>query len=289
MFVKENTISAIKAYFFTSLSDYYPENEVESFYFILCEHYLSFSRIQVRTNSQKNLSESELLKFHYAIKELKKFKPVQQITGIQFFYDHEFFVSPHTLIPRPETEELVDLIVKENEHFDGRLLDIGTGTGAIAISLDLALPKSQVTAFDVSQKALETAKKNKFKLNSEVDFVLEDILNPSYEGDGFDVIVSNPPYVLEEEKREMQTNVLDFEPHLALFVENYNPLLFYKEIVRFCQRFLNQGGKLYLEINERYGSETAELLAQNSFVDVEVIQDLNGKDRMVKGLWKNEK
>ena len=289
MFVKENTLSAIKDYFFTSLSEVYPEREVESFFFILCDYFLSFSRIEVRTNENKNLSESELLKFHYAIKDLISFKPIQQIIGQQYFYDNVFSVSSHTLIPRPETEELVDLIVKENSGFEGRILDIGTGTGAIAISLDLAISGSSVVAFDVSKKAIETALENKNRLDSEVEFVVHDILKPPYKGDNFDIIVSNPPYVMNQEMEEMQSNVLDYEPHLALFVEDEDPLLFYKEIVKFSTQFLNKNGKLYFEINEKFGAETADLLRANDFVYVEVVKDLNGKDRIVKGNKKHEK
>lgn len=230
------------------------------------------------------MSESELLKFHYAIKDLKKFKPVQFITGSQFFYDNDFKVSEHTLIPRPETEELVDLIVKENTNFNGRILDIGSGSGAIAISLDKALENSKVTAFDVSKKALETAEYNNSALKSNVNFQYQDILKPTYIGEAFDIIASNPPYVLESEKELMQANVLEFEPHLALFVEDSDPLLFYKSIVQFCKSKLKSNGKLYFEINEKYGVETAKLLIDNNFSGVEVIKDMQGKDRIVKGI-----
>ena len=280
MFVKENTISAIKEYFFDSLTRLYPQREVESFFFILSEYFLSISRIELRVNGSKKLSESELLKFHYAIKDLKSFKPIQQITGKQFFYDNEFIVSPHTLIPRPETEELVDLIVKENLNFEGRILDIGTGTGAIGISLDLALTKASVTAFDVSEDALKTAKINAEKLESKVSFGVQDILNPSYQGDSFDIIVSNPPYVLNKEKKEMESNVLEYEPHLALFVEDEDPLLFYREIIKFSHTYLNKKGKLYFEINEKFGQETTDLM-NNDFSEVKILKDVNGKDRII--------
>lgn len=280
MFVKENTISAIKEYFFDSLTRLYPQREVESFFFILSEYFLSISRIELRVNGSKKLSESELLKFHYAIKDLKSFKPIQQITGKQFFYDNEFIVSPHTLIPRPETEELVDLIVKENLNFEGRILDIGTGTGAIGISLDLALTKASVTAFDVSEDALKTAKINAEKLESKVSFGKQDILNPSYKGESFDIIVSNPPYVLNKEKKEMEPNVLKYEPHIALFVEDEDPLLFYREIIKFSHSYLNNNGKLYFEINEKFGQETADLM-NIDFSEVKIIKDLNGKDRII--------
>lgn len=284
MFVKENTVSAIKEYFFSSLQDLYPKLEVESFFHILCDHFLGYNRAQVAISLKKTMSESELLKFYYAIKDLKKFKPVQFIIGTQFFYDNEFKVTEHTLIPRPETEELVDLIVKDNAGFHGCILDIGTGSGAIAISLDKALVNSTLTAFDVSKDALETAKENNLAINSNVDFQYHDILKPTYNREAFDIIVSNPPYVLESEKELMKANVLEFEPHLALFVEDSDPLLFYKSIIEFCELHLVSGGKLYFEINEKYDEETAKLLSDNNFSEIEVIKDMQGKNRIVKGI-----
>lgn len=284
MFVKENTVQAIKDYFFDSLLHLYPKEEVVSFFHILCEHFLGYSRSQIALSLKKTMSESELLKFHYAIKELKKYKPVQFITGSQFFYNHEFKVTEHTLIPRPETEELVDLIVKENPKFAGRILDIGTGSGAIAISLDKAIPDAKITAFDVSDEALKTARENNKTIGSEVDFQYEDILATSYLGEKFEIIVSNPPYVLDSEKEWMSDNVLKYEPHLALFVADTNPLLFYKAIVDFCSKKLEKGGKLYFEINEKYGKETADLLTNNNFGEVEIQKDMQGKDRIVKGV-----
>lgn len=283
MFVKENTLSAIKEYFFDSLAQKYPNQEVNSFFGILCSHFLGFSKSDLILKKDAHLSESELLNFHYAVKDLVQFKPIQFITGTQFFYNHEFKVNSHTLIPRPETEELVDIIVKENNDFRGKILDVGTGTGAIAISLDLAMKQAKVTAFDVSNEALTTAKENGKLLSSQVNFEFQDILNPVYTGEKFGIIVSNPPYVLNSEKQLMQPNVLNYEPHLALFVDDSDPLLFYKNIVRFCQSHLIDGGKLYVEINEKYGQETYDLLVKNGFSEVEIIRDMQGKDRIVKG------
>lgn len=284
MFVKENTVSAIKEYFFNSLQDVYPKTEIESFFYLLSEHFLGYSRSQLAINYNSTMSESELLKYHYALKDLKKHKPLQFITGVQFFYENEFKVSEHTLIPRPETEELVDLIIKENQDFKGEILDIGTGSGVIAISLDLALKNSNIIAFDVSKEALVTARQNNTDLDANVDFKFQNILNPSYEGEKFDIFVSNPPYVLNSEKELMQPNVLEYEPHLALFVEDNDPLLFYKKIVEFSKTHLKKNGKIYFEINEKYGKETAELLTSNSFSSVEIIKDMQGKDRIVKAI-----
>ena len=283
MFVTKNTLSAIKDYFFNELTPVYHNTEVESFFYILCEYFLGFSKSDVLLGINKSLSESEMLKFHYAIKDLKKEKPVQYITGNEYFYENEFLVNEHTLIPRPETEELVDLIIKENHNFKGTILDIGTGSGVIAISLDLKLLNSKVSAYDVSKDALELAEKNNSALNSNVEFIHQDILNPIYNGDKFDIIVSNPPYVKMDEKELMNSNVLDYEPHLALFVENNNALIFYEKIIEFALNYLKPKGKLYFEINEQYGKETAELL-QNNFRDIEIVKDIYGKDRIVKGI-----
>lgn len=285
MFVVKNTISEIKNYFFKELDNLFHESEVESMFYILCEYFLGLSKAKVQINLDKHMSESELLKFHYALKDLKKEKPVQLITGAQYFYENEFKVNEHTLIPRPETEELVDLIIKENPLFSGRLLDIGTGSGAIIISLNLKFPQSKAVAFDISNEAIKQATINNNLLNSNVDFIQQDILNPNYTGELFDIIVSNPPYVREEEKELMKNNVLNYEPHLALFVEDKNPLLFYIKIIDFSNKFLKSGGKLYFEINENFGKETADLLTEN-FFDIELIQDMNGKDRIVKGIKK---
>ncbi|MEN9000956.1 MAG: peptide chain release factor N(5)-glutamine methyltransferase [Flavobacteriales bacterium] len=287
MFVKENTVQAIKDYFFDSLEEIYPIHEVESFFYILAEHFIALSRVQIKLEPKKTMSESELLKFHYAIKELKKNKPVQFITGKQFFYDNEFCVTEHTLIPRPETEELVDLILKDNSDCKGSILDIGTGTGAIAISLDLILREADVTAFDVSEQALKIAEKNNADLQANVDFQFQDILNPNYSGRKFDVIVSNPPYVLESEKESMHANVLQYEPHLALFVEDNNPLLFYSKILEFSNNFLKPEGKVYFEINEKYGHDTVDLMKKYNFHEIIVIKDMQNKDRMVKGIKQN--
>ena len=283
MFVTKNTLSAIKDYFFNELTPVYHNTEVESFFYILCEYFLGFSKSDVLLGINKSLSESEMLKFHYAIKDLKKEKPVQYITGNEYFYENEFLVNEHTLIPRPETEELVDLIIKENHNFKGTILDIGTGSGVIAISLDLKLLNSKVSAYDVSKDALELAEKNNSALNSNVEFIHQDILNPIYNGDKFDIIVSNPPDVKMDEKELMNSNVLDYEPHLALFVENNNALIFYEKIIEFALNYLKPKGKLYFEINEQYGKETAELL-QNNFRDIEIVKDIYGKDRTVKGI-----
>lgn len=217
------------------------------------------------------------------IKELERERPVQYVVGCEEFRGRSFKVGSEVLIPRQETEELVAMILKRTSG-GARILDIGTGSGAIAVSLALEIEGAQVMAFDISEQALRTAAQNADSLGAKVDFRKVDILDGSqYEQFGkFDVIVSNPPYVLESEKELMRRNVVDYEPHLALFVDDDDPLIFYKAIVNFAENHLNEGGGLYLEINRRFGKQTAELL-KDGFEKVTVQKDIHGADRFVIG------
>ena len=245
---------------------------------------MNLNRTEIRLDKGVKLLESELLKFNSVIKGLKKDIPIQQLFGKAPFYEREFVIDENVLIPRQETEELIQLIVEKNKIDSPRILDIGTGSGAIAISLNLEINNSKVYALDVSEKALDIAKKNKELLNGKVEFLKLDILKESSSKftEKLDLIVSNPPYVLNSEKELMLSNVLDYEPHLALFVEDANPLIFYKKIVDFALINLVEEGILYFEINEKYGEEVAGLM-QNNFNKIEIIKDLNGKDRFVFG------
>ena len=284
MFVTRNTLKAIKEYFFSSLKNKYEKMELESLYLITAEEILNLNRTEIRLDKGVKLLESELLKFNSVIKGLKKDIPIQQLFGKAPFYEREFVIDENVLIPRQETEELIQLIVEKNKIDSPRILDIGTGSGAIAISLNLEINNSKVYALDVSEKALDIAKKNKELLNGKVEFLKLDILKESSSKftEKLDLIVSNPPYVLNSEKELMLSNVLDYEPHLALFVEDANPLIFYKKIVDFALINLVEEGILYFEINEKYGEEVAGLM-QNNFNKIEIIKDLNGKDRFVFG------
>jgi release factor glutamine methyltransferase len=221
------------------------------------------------------------------IRDLKSYKPIQYIIGKTTFYNLSFNITPDVLIPRPETEELVDWIIKENPKKYKKILDIGTGSGCIAISLAKNLPGNIVYASDISNDALTVTKNNSKLNNVHIQIIQLDVLNSDNQlNEKFDIIVSNPPYVTEKEKKLMHKNVLDFEPELALFVPDNNPLLFYRAIIDFGMNHLNPEGKIYFEVNESYGKETALLLEERNFQDISLKKDINGKDRMLRGILK---
>lgn len=279
--------------FHIELDIIYGKDEVNSFFFLCTEYYLSVPRIQLTLEPEFAITKPETETFFKVLEDLKQQKPLQYILGETEFYGLPFKVNEHVLIPRPETEELVDLIIRsvtsslvENSI---KILDIGTGSGCIAISLAKNLPKAEVYALDVSNEALTMAKENAKGNNVDITFIEASILEESdwdlfFENTKFDVIVSNPPYVRELEKQEIQPNVLDNEPHLALFVEDNNPLIFYKAITDFAVKKLKPNGKLYFEINQYLGEETKQLLVDANFENVELLKDLNGNDRMLKGV-----
>lgn len=286
-------VKDLKQIFHKELDAIYGKDEVFSFFFMLTEQYCNISRLDVALDTKISITKEEQEPLFKALESLKQHTPIQYILGETEFYGLPFKVNANTLIPRPETEELVQLVVdaypKQNSKAKVSILDIGTGSGCIAISLAKNIVPSSVSALDVSAKALEQARQNAVLNNVEVDFVAGDILTMT-EGDSafknitFDVIVSNPPYVRNLEKLEMQANVLENEPHLALFVADDNPLLFYKAITGFAVQHLKQNGQLFFEINEYLGPEMIQLLEDNGFKDVQLKQDFFGKDRMVKGI-----
>jgi len=287
MKVPSNKAIDIYKYYRDLLTDLYGPEEASSLMAILFEHYLAMKRHEILSGSARRLSESELLKIHFAVKDLLKQRPVQYITGTTWFYDNQFKVTPDVLIPRPETEELCDWIIKDAKiptttTTHPQILDIGTGSGCIAITLKLNIEKAQVTALDLSEAALQIAKSNATTNKADIDFMQVDILNPTeWPEKTFDIIVSNPPYVCESEKELMKPNVLEHEPHLALFVSNENPLVFYDAIARFAHQRLSDYGRLYFEINENLSSELEELLQNIGFKQIEFRKDLNNKIRMV--------
>ncbi|WP_299111112.1 peptide chain release factor N(5)-glutamine methyltransferase [uncultured Winogradskyella sp.] len=279
--------------FHIELDAIYGKHEVDSFFYLCTEHYLNVPRIQLTLEPGLAMTKPETDTFFKVLEDLKQQKPIQYILGETEFYGLPFKVKEHVLIPRPETEELVDLIIRSvTARAVGKsikILDIGTGSGCIAISLAKNLPKAKVYALDVSSEALTMAKENAKGNNVDITFIEASILEASnwnlfFENTKFDVIVSNPPYVRELEKQEIQPNVLDNEPHLALFVEDNNPLIFYKAITDFAVKKLKPNGKLYFEINEYLGEETKQLLVDANFEAVELLKDLNGNDRMLKGV-----
>ncbi|MFN4145033.1 MAG: peptide chain release factor N(5)-glutamine methyltransferase [Runella sp.] len=261
----------------------YPAKEIRAIAFMLLEHYLRLRRVDILTDKAIAPGESQP-DWSKIVERLNRSEPVQHIIGSAYFCGLEFKVSPSVLIPRPETEELVRLVVKDCfwDEDPVEIVDIGTGSGCIAIAMDRFMSFAKVRGWDVSEDALAVARENAQRLLSEVIFEKYDILNQdTFEGQ-FDCVVSNPPYVTSAEQDTMQPNVLRFEPHLALFVEDEDPLLFYRAIVRFCQKHLKPTGTCYVEINELFGQATQQLFSVNGFTQVEVIQDIHGKDRIVK-------
>jgi release factor glutamine methyltransferase len=287
-------LKTFKSKLLHELSAIYDEQEIESFFYLLLESYHGKKRIDLALNPEMEMDALQLIKWESALSELKNQKPIQYIIGQTEFYGLPFLVNENTLIPRPETEELVEWIVVESSKSavgSLKILDIGTGSGCIAISLAKNLPNAEVFAVDVSEKALAVAKKNAEINKIEVNFVNADILSVTNLNElptsnfqlptHFDIIVSNPPYVRNLEKAEIKPNVLEFEPHLALFVEDTDALLFYRKIAHLASKNLVQNGKLFFEINQYLGKKTAELLEDLGFKSIELKKDIYGYDRMI--------
>ena len=283
-------IQKFKKQFFLELANLYPTTEIQSFFNILIEYKLNLSRIDVALQPDLNISETDILFLQKAKNDLKNHIPIQYIIGETEFYGLKFSVNENVLIPRPETEELVDWIVKDYKGKKNiKILDIGTGSGCIAISLAKNVPNAEVFAIDISSEALKTAKQNAKTNSVKVHFTETDILNTTTLLTTllttFDVIVSNPPYVRELEKEMMQQNVLDHEPNLALFVKDNNPLLFYNKISDLAKKHLLKNGKLYFEINQYLGNETVALLKSKEFKNIELKKDIYEVDRMIKASY----
>lgn len=278
------TLKEYRSYFKTNLKDIYPEEEIGSFFYLLTEKFLTLKRVEVALELQRKLTLEETNIFENALRQLEKEVPIQYIIGETEFFGLTFKVNQSVLIPRPETEELVDWIIKDYVHIKQPLtiLDVGTGSGCIAISLAKHLTKAIVTGLDISPTALKVASENANMNEVPVSFLEQDILTLKNLETTYDVIVSNPPYVTVSEKQKMQSNVLLYEPHNALFVSDDTPLLFYKNIAEIALKNLNRNGNLYFEINESYGSEIVDLLKKLRFKNVELKKDLFGKERMIK-------
>eukprot|EP01093_Parvamoeba_rugata_P011279 TRINITY_DN3098_c0_g3_i1.p1 TRINITY_DN3098_c0_g3~~TRINITY_DN3098_c0_g3_i1.p1 ORF type:complete len:291 (-),score=63.67 TRINITY_DN3098_c0_g3_i1:767-1639(-) len=278
--------------FHIELDAIYGKHEVDSFFYLCTEHYLNVPRIQLTLEPGLAITKPETDTFFKVLEDLKQQKPIQYILGETEFFGLPFKVNKNVLIPRPETEELVDLIIRSVTSLvvdkPVKILDIGTGSGCIAIALAKNLPNAKVYALDVSKEALKVAKQNAEINKVDINFIeasiLDDTCHLAFEAESnFDIIVSNPPYVRNLEKEEIKPNVLDNEPHLALFVEDGNPLLFYKAITNFAIKKLKDKGSLYFEINQYLGEETQQLLIDANFEAIELLKDLNGNDRMLKG------
>lgn len=293
------TLQELKLKFLIDLNRIYPKEEILSFFFLLIHHKIGLTRAEIALNPNQIIPKEELNLYLDALTELQGEKPIQYIIGETEFYGLTFKVNEEVLIPRPETEELVDWVLKGfKEKKELNILDIGTGSGCIAISLAKHLPEANISGMDISKQALQTALQNA-KLNKvKVNFLIQDILKnsdtsnyPSLLGTGpamnslpmeFDIIVSNPPYVRDLEKLEIKSNVLQNEPHIALFVSDDNPLLFYDKIADFAKQYLTANGFLFLEINQYLAENMTTLLRQKGFKTIELRQDVFGNDRMIK-------
>lgn len=283
-------LKSIKNLFQKELEPLYGANEVDSFFSMLLEHYLQIKQITLIIEPQYALSVEEEQPLFEALARLKLQEPIQYIVGEVEFHSLVFKVSPSTLIPRPETEDLVRWIIEDYHdiHQKFKLLDIGTGSGCIAISLAKSLPTSEVVALDVSAEAIAVAKENASSNHVEIEFIETDILSDSaslnFKKESLDLIVSNPPYVRQMEKQAMKPNVLEHEPHLALFVENDDALLFYKAIAQFAMIHLKSNSPIYFEINQYLREEMFQLMRSLGYVSVEIRKDIFGNDRMLKAL-----
>lgn len=265
------------------LEPLYGRNEAKSIAFILIEHLFGWYKTYIIAGEPLgSFSDSIFSKLELYMERLKKFEPIQYILGEALFYGRKYFVDKSVLVPRPETEELVSLIISQHKaKSEIKILDIGTGSGCIAITLDKELPPTEVYAMDIDKDALQTARKNAMIHNSQVMFVQDDIFayQPSYPM--FNVVVSNPPYVTDSEKALMNRNVLDYEPSLALFVPDEDPIKYYKAIADFCALYLLPQGKLYFEINERLGNKVMDMLQKHGYEEIYLFKDFNNRNRII--------
>jgi release factor glutamine methyltransferase len=286
MRIPTNKISDIAQFFRNELSSLYEKEEIETFIAWCFEDFIGFSKTDLLVKQDKTVSESDLLKFHFAVKDLKRGRPIQYILGKASFYGMEFIVNSNVLIPRPETEELVKRIIDDaKSHTESfSILDIGTGSGCIAVALKKNLPRCHVYALDVSEEALKVAKENALRNECEIHFIHADILDAATREKlpACTIIVSNPPYVKSSEQSSMHENVVEHEPHLALFVPDEDALVFYKAIAATGKTKLKPGGAIYVEINEALGIDTAILFQKEGYTNVQLLQDMQGKDRMIK-------
>ena len=288
-------VKQYRNYFNETLKTIYPITEIDSFFFLLLEEYLGFRRVDIVLKSDFKITQETLNLLQSATKQLEKEVPLQYIIGKTEFYGLPFVVNKHVLIPRPETEELVACVVSESSRFKTfntstkqttdkkqlKILDIGTGSGCIPISLKKQLPFAKISAIDISKEALGVAKKNAVLNNVDIHFILQDILKTVALDQHYDIIISNPPYVRELEKKELKNNVLKNEPHVALFVENDNPLIFYAKIAELAKNYLNKNGLLFFEINQYLGTETIDLVNKKGLKNIQLKKDMFGNDRII--------
>ncbi len=266
------------------LADLYTQGERDAIIRIIALDLLKIENTAFYLRDDINLDAQQQQMLTDATERLKRAEPIQYIIGETEFCDLTFKVNPSVLIPRPETGELVRWIVEENKNKENTILDIGTGSGCIAISLAKMMPQATVTAWDISPQAIETARSNNVVNGTKVTFVEQDIFTANEDNGKYDIIVSNPPYIKEIERENMQRNVLDWEPQIALFVPDNDPLVFYRHIARKGLQLLKPGGKLYFEINREHGQETCAMLAQYGYKAIELHKDFADNDRMIRAI-----
>jgi len=281
--IKTMKLKAQKEIFFKTLENYYPAEEIHSFFFLLTEAFFKINRLNLALNPELEIDKNQVEKLESAIARLKNHEPIQHIIGETEFFGLTFKVDKNVLVPRPETEELVEWILEDfSEEKTSKILDIGTGSGCIAIALARNLPQAKISAIDISDAALEIAKSNAETNNADISFISEDILKTEALTGIWDIIVSNPPYVRELEKKEMHRNVLEYDPPTALYVKDENPLIFYEKITKLAKTALNPGGKLYFEINQYLAEETEKMMQEHGF-KTELRKDIFGNFRMLCG------
>lgn len=282
-------LKAVKQAFEEGLQDLYPSEEIQSFFVLLSEFLLNYSRLDTVLNQSEILSEETITTYGDALKRLQNQEPIQYIIGATEFFSMPLKVNSATLIPRPETEELVQWVLDFAHETDiqvDSLLDIGTGSGCIAIALAKHVPEARVSALDISEEAIKVATENAKQNDVAVNFMHTDILSVTTLPASYACIVSNPPYVRNKEKKQMAPNVLENEPASALYVSDEDPLLFYRKIAQLAKGHLINGGQLFFEINEYLSKEMIALLTSEGYSDVEVRKDMYGKDRMLRGTFK---
>jgi len=283
MAVKIQTIKDIRFYIASELGEVYDDTEIRILSDMLIKTVTGITKLHQLYDNEYPVDSGRADRIVEFALELKKGKPVQYVLGETSFYNCTIRLNESTLIPRPETEELVDLIIRENEGYKGSIIDFGTGSGCIAISLALNLPGTTVTATDISEEALSMASGNALLNNARVTFVRHNMMNSGDELGRAGIIVSNPPYVRNSEKLLMKRNVLDFEPHGALFVSDSDPLVYYRAILKAAENILLPGGHVYFEINENLAAIMSQLLEYSGYSEIKIISDMNGKDRIMKG------
>lgn len=279
-----NLLSDVENFIKKQLFPQYTLAEIEHFCQYLFEEFSQITKIDRLLKREVYIPESKIIKYSNAVVKLKAETPIQYIVGKTNFFGLDFLVNKSVLIPRPETEELVEWIIESTNSSDKpSILDIGTGSGCIAICLGKEISKSQITAVDISKEAIETARKNAEIHQINIDFQIADALSPeSLPKHKFNIIVSNPPYVRQSEKKQMKNNVLGYEPHSALFVDDNDPLIFYREIAKYAFMHLEENGQLFFEINEAFAEDCKDLMTQIGFTEILIKNDLRGKNRMLK-------